>query len=375
MDRIELLKMPIKIFDMFPQYKKYAEMTEFDQSFVCGLIEKYKPKKIVEIGVAAGGTTAVILECLSVLKSDAVLYSIDISEEYYWDRTKRTGFVAQEIKEITNFQTKHIVMNGKALPEVIDEIGRDIDLIILDTTHILPGELLDFPVCLPYLSPNAIVVLHDIILSSIGDDVIGQTEEFVATNVLLNAVAADKIVMEDTTRAGGYPNIAAFAITEDTTKYIENCFRAMTLPWRYWPDYKQLESYRNCYRENYPQNIAEIFDKAIMLQANRACLEFKGISLDILVEKWRRAQHFVIYGYGIWCKRFLIFARAYRLKVDAIAISDERALPVGDEQEYPIYHISDLPFEPAECVILMTVATEPRKLNHILMGKGFFDIV
>ena len=48
-------------------------------------------------------------------------------------------------------------------PDVIDEIGSDIDFLILDTLHIVPGEILDFLVCLPYLTKDAIVVLHDAI--------------------------------------------------------------------------------------------------------------------------------------------------------------------------------------------------------------------
>lgn len=56
------------------------EMSEFESVFLCGLIREMKPKKIVEIGVAAGGTTAIILECLSQLdlnkNKNTELYSI-----------------------------------------------------------------------------------------------------------------------------------------------------------------------------------------------------------------------------------------------------------------------------------------------------------
>lgn len=36
-------------------------MSEFDSAFLCGIIKKQKPKKILELGIASGGTTAIIM--------------------------------------------------------------------------------------------------------------------------------------------------------------------------------------------------------------------------------------------------------------------------------------------------------------------------
>ena len=43
------------------------EMSEFESGFLCGILKDYKPKKIVEVGVAGGATTAIILECMEIL--------------------------------------------------------------------------------------------------------------------------------------------------------------------------------------------------------------------------------------------------------------------------------------------------------------------
>lgn len=40
------------------------EMSEFDSAFLCGLLRREQPHKILEIGVAGGATTAFILDCL-----------------------------------------------------------------------------------------------------------------------------------------------------------------------------------------------------------------------------------------------------------------------------------------------------------------------
>ncbi len=53
----------------FPENE--PEMTEFELSFLCGLIRDRRPQKIIEVGVAAGGTTAVGTEEL-ITKANGV---------------------------------------------------------------------------------------------------------------------------------------------------------------------------------------------------------------------------------------------------------------------------------------------------------------
>ena len=44
----------------------------------------------------------------------------------------------------------------------------DIDFIIIDTVHFMPGEFLTFLTALPQLKDGCIVVLHDIHLNMVG---------------------------------------------------------------------------------------------------------------------------------------------------------------------------------------------------------------
>lgn len=44
---------PIDIFDKLDERK--TELADESLGFICGLIKEYKPKKIVEVGVSAGG--------------------------------------------------------------------------------------------------------------------------------------------------------------------------------------------------------------------------------------------------------------------------------------------------------------------------------
>ena len=74
-------------------------MTEFDSSFLCGLLNKFQPKKILEIGVGGGATTGVILSCLENIGQKYEMISLDISEKYYCDHQYKTGFLAHDVKK------------------------------------------------------------------------------------------------------------------------------------------------------------------------------------------------------------------------------------------------------------------------------------
>ena len=141
--------------------KEISEMNEEERVFLTGLILKYKPQKVLEIGVAAGASSAVILNALEHV-DNAEFYSVDYSEKYYRDNSKQTGFFALGIKN--NFKTPWRLHTGGVTAEFIEKIGLDIDFCLIDTMHVQPGEILDFLMVLPYLKSGAVIVLHDIAL-------------------------------------------------------------------------------------------------------------------------------------------------------------------------------------------------------------------
>lgn len=44
----------------------------------------------------------------------------------------------------------------------MENIGKEIDMVLIDSAHFEPGEILDFIIVLPFLKQEAIVVMHDI---------------------------------------------------------------------------------------------------------------------------------------------------------------------------------------------------------------------
>lgn len=70
-----------------PLITQYSEMVERERAFVLEQIQKYKPKKIVEIGIAAGANSVLILDFLfsnNFLDSTS-LYALDYNTTYYRD--------------------------------------------------------------------------------------------------------------------------------------------------------------------------------------------------------------------------------------------------------------------------------------------------
>ena len=50
------------------------------REFINGIIRKYKPKKLVEIGVLLGGSSIIMLNSIKDIK-DSKLYSIELREQ------------------------------------------------------------------------------------------------------------------------------------------------------------------------------------------------------------------------------------------------------------------------------------------------------
>ena len=248
--------------------QREPEMSEFESAFLCGALKQFRPKKILEVGVAGGATTAIILQTLEDIGEPYEMHSIDVAENFYRDKTKPSGFMAAFAKEklFGNLRGTHEFHLGKFLPQVIDEIGGDIDFVILDTRHTMPGEGMDFLAVLPYLKIGSVVVLHDVSLHQKMSTAWGV--KAYATCVLFSAVTANKFldfVPDNGNRPYAYPNIAAFQVTEQTVECIENVFLTMVLRWAYRPSDGEIKLYLNHYLRYYPPELCKIFVEAFKM--------------------------------------------------------------------------------------------------------------
>lgn len=288
---------------------KSCGMSEKDHGFLCGLIKKKRPKKIVEIGIAYGGTTGVILKSAEILGLDVKLYSIDLSEQLFVDSTKKTGFIYDEIlrTKLSN-SGNQITYLGKTIADLINEIGGNIDMAIIDTTHELPGEIMDFLVLLPFMASKGTIVLHDVglnyhrVIGSASSIHVINSGAAICTKVLFNSVKSDVKYLNI---IDNYPNIGAFEIDENLRESIVDIFNSLTMTWSYMPDDVIIESYRKVFEKNYDSESLRIFDFAV--SSNKKMRQ-------VVADKSRKWQE---------CHKFINYVRKMDLPVSLVGFDYE----------------------------------------------------
>jgi hypothetical protein len=129
------------------------QMWNNQREFLNGVVRRFRPKKIVEIGVAEGCSSSIILNSIQDLK-DSHLYSIDLSD---------SNTIGKCVKRLfPNFLSKWTLYKGNIASKFMENIGRNIEMVLIDSSHFEPGEILDFIIVLPFLDEEAVIVMHDI---------------------------------------------------------------------------------------------------------------------------------------------------------------------------------------------------------------------
>ena len=144
--------------------KSQKSLSDDNLIWICRLKKKYKPKRILEIGVSTGGSTSVYLNCIKELGLDSQLVSIDSQIIATHKKGKPIGSEVYELKNYLNL-TNFKLITGKYIPEVIDEIGI-FDMIIMDTIHFTPGEILDILCLKNNIHKGTVIILDDINIES-----------------------------------------------------------------------------------------------------------------------------------------------------------------------------------------------------------------
>jgi predicted O-methyltransferase YrrM len=129
------------------------QMWDNQREFLNGVVRRFRPKKIVEIGVAEGCGSSIILNAIQDLIGSH-LYSIDLSD---------SNLIGECTKKLfPNLLSKWTLYKGNIAAKYMEEIGSDIDMVIIDSAHFEPGEILDFIMVLPFVNEGAVIVIHDI---------------------------------------------------------------------------------------------------------------------------------------------------------------------------------------------------------------------
>ncbi len=271
-----------------PTYERFIEQKDEEREFLFALIAREKPKKVLEVGVSSGASSVLLLHALSTVSPKTLLYSVDYSKQWYINSEHQTGFI---IHVYPQFKKNWKLYLGGVVAESIDEIGKDIDFVFLDTSHCLPGEILDFLMILPYLKDDCLLVVHDVNLQTVSSKPVS----FV-NNILMNCISSPKILplyasSFHTENKDGelfnskhiiykdngflysellksntprpfftFPNIAAVRINQNLRDNIYNFFNALALPWEYIPPQKDFDIMKEHFKKHYDPFYCNMFE-------------------------------------------------------------------------------------------------------------------
>ena len=239
----------------------YSEMKKNERYFLNGIIRALKPKKILEVGVSAGGGTAIILNAISDIDG-AKLYSIDYSQTAFFFPDKPSGFLVDE--KFPQFMDKWQIFRGGDASRHIEKVGGDIDLLMLDTAHTHPWETMNFLCVLPFMKRNfSWTVLHDITLYT---DPNGRLSTNACRYLFGHVVSDEKITPAPDNEAINFSNIGAFKVSECTFAHVNNLLESLLIPWDRTVGKNDREDIRKIIEKYYSPEQYEFFVKALKFQ-------------------------------------------------------------------------------------------------------------
>jgi predicted O-methyltransferase YrrM len=212
-------------------YTRVNEMSTQDRYFLNTMLLRYRPAKVLEVGVSAGGSSVIILNALKAMEQ-AKLYSIDYLSYWYKNPEKAAGFIVDNYPDL---KQRWKMYSGGMATKFIEEISGGIDFVLLDTTHRNPGEILDFLMVLPFLKDDAMIIFHDTQLHALIE-----THDWCITNcTLMSSIYGEKFIPEYLSKNTGggvlFPNIGAVKLNKQTRTRLFEIINLLTIRWGHLP--------------------------------------------------------------------------------------------------------------------------------------------
>jgi len=157
-----------EIDQVFDQYffTGMGAVSRYDAQFLCDLIAESRSEKCFEVGVASGMSTTFILKALEKVGPQSELVSVDISQQYYADRTKQVGYVVDAALPNPGCKFELHFNHWSADAEQFSESAK-FDFVFIDAHHSHPWATLDTMLVLPFIKHGAWIAHHDIALKDI----------------------------------------------------------------------------------------------------------------------------------------------------------------------------------------------------------------
>ncbi|MDR0653848.1 MAG: class I SAM-dependent methyltransferase [Synergistaceae bacterium] len=371
----------VEHMDAIPQaVLDYSKMHLVERRFINGLIRLLKPRRVLELGVAEGAGSVVILNAISDM-SDTTLTSFDTRFKLWYTPEKNVGFAFDMMYPGGNKQwTLH---KGADFSQYADTFSEPFDMVIIDTVHLHPVESLNFLTVLPYLSEQAAVVFHDLALYTLQDETLNAFPNVCLANKLAyDTIVGEKLkpseenYLED---CHGFASIGVVQVSPDTKKYIRNIFDMLYFP---WPSYDYLaspfmNSVAKIIKKNYAPELFEQFCAATMVNAMFIANDYKYVECDGEVawphERLRQANKTVFYGAGYNCGRLLWLFERNGLD-RPVEIWDIAARDKQPVENIPVVlpPFPDISAKYADTIIVITIgdADVSRDVKNEILSRG-----
>ena len=246
----------------------WMHMSQNQYFLINGIIRKHKPKNCLEVGVAEGGSSILILNAIKDIE-DSQLISLDLNSNFYLNPNFKTGYRVQ--KYFPELTKKWQLFTGEQPHIFLEKLNKTFDFVFLDTAHVNPGELINFIEIIPFLKENAIIILHDIIwhfLKEIKSLNINPKIRSISspTLLLLSTIHGDKIIIKN---EEGIDNMGAVYLYKNQKEYYLSYFLLLLNFWEYMPSDKQLEELRIFIKKYYDNDLyLSIFELAVKNNIN-----------------------------------------------------------------------------------------------------------
>jgi predicted O-methyltransferase YrrM len=258
---------------------KCSRMWANQRQFLNGAVRKFKPKRVLELGVAEGGSSIIILNAIQDI-DNSHLFSIDLSSHYKIGSCVKNFF--------PHFLNKWSLYTGNVAAKFIEEIGDNIDMVFIDSGHYEPGEILDFLIVLPFLKEGALVGFHDIgnqITTAGAPHSRNEWAPYIIFNILRGKKylpsGEDKILTHD---------IGFVELEKNQFLYYHDYFRALGGQWQYFPDENDITLIRELFKKYYDKECLIMFDETVkfnrkFVKNNPLKTNYKFDSISLYNEK------------------------------------------------------------------------------------------
>jgi predicted O-methyltransferase YrrM len=204
-----------------------------DAEFLCEMVAAQAPRTIVELGVASGASSAVLLFALDQLPpidDDRVLISCDIRPTCYFNEAYATGQACRELYPTPRATWRtHFDLDARQLAQQLPL--QSVDLTFIDANHSHPWPLLDLLQLSAVAKRGSWVVLHDIELPI-------QHPEYqvYGPRWLYEAWPFNKVK-----GVGRWTSIGAVQMPENVDQLVPLALTLLNQPWEHAPQRGQID--------------------------------------------------------------------------------------------------------------------------------------